>query len=114
MLDAVARLCGVPPFGCVDAAPVNRAQAARFPPLAAAAKLAALALRALGARRLLQKLKDDPRLAALVFRLARPREAPALGDDAAACLDRRQAACRAAVEAACQPLGDGLWLARGG
>ena len=113
VLDAMARLCAAPPFGRVDAAPVNRAEAARFPPLAAAAKLTAVALRALGARRLLQALKDNPRLVRLVFRPARHEEAPALGDTAAACLDRRHAACRAAVEAACERLDDGLWLARG-
>jgi len=113
VLDAIAGLCGASPFGRVDTAPVNRAEAARFPPLAAAAKLTALGLRVLGARRLLQALKDNPRLVRLVFRPARHEEAPALGDMAAACLDRRHAACRAAVEAACERLDDGLWLARG-
>ena len=113
VLDAIARLCAAPPFGRVDTVPVNRAEAARFPPLAAAAKLTAAALRALGARRLLQALKDNPRLVRLVFRPARPEETPALGDTAAACLDRRHAACRAAIQAACERLDDGLWLARG-
>lgn len=113
VLDAIAAQCAVPPFGRVDAAPLNRAEAARFAPLAAAAKLAALALRAVGARRPLQALKDDPRVVRLVFRPAGPHEAPVLGEAAGACLDRRQAACRAAVEAACERLGDGLWLARG-
>ena len=113
VLDAIADLCGAAPFGRVDTAPVNRAEAARFPPLAAAAKLAAVALRAIGARRPLQALKDNPRLVRLVFRPAGPQEAPALGDSAAACLDRRHAACRATVTAACERLGDGLWLARG-
>ena len=113
VLDAIAGLCGAPPFGRVDTAPVNRAEAARFPPLAAAAKLTAVALRALRARRLLQALKDNPRLVRLVFRPARPEEAPPLDAAAAARLDRTHAACRAAVEAACERLGDGLWLARG-
>lgn len=115
VLDAVAHLCGAEPFpfARVDAAPVNRAQVPRSVPLAAAAKLAAWTLRTLGARRLLQALKDDPRLVRLVFRPARAGELPALSDAAAARLDRREAACRAAVEAACAPLGEGLWLARG-
>ncbi len=113
VLDAVARLCGVRPFGPIDAAAVNRAEAARSVPLAAAAKLAAPALRAAGARRLLQALKDDPRLVRLVFRPARAEERPVLSEAAAACLDRREAACRAAVAAACEPLGGGLRLARG-
>ena len=84
-----------------DAAPVNPAERARSVPLAAAAKLAAWALRTLGARRLLQALKDDPRVVGLVFPPLDPAELPALG-----------AACRAAVEAASERLGEGLWLVR--
>ena len=115
VLDALAGLCGVAPFGRVDAAPVLPAQRARFVPLAAAAKLAAWALRSLRARRLLQALKDHPRLVALVFRPARREERPALGGAAGARLDRRHAQCLAAVEAAAgERPGDGLWLARAG
>ena len=99
-------------FGRVDTAPVNRAERARFAPLAAAAKLAAWTLRAAGARRTLQALKDDPRVAGLVFRPAGPDGLPALNEAAAARLDRREAACRAAVAAAGEPLGEGLRLAR--
>ena len=113
VLDAMARLCRTQPFGSVGAEPVNRAERARFAPLAAAAKLAAWALRGLGARRLLQALKDDPRVVGLFFRPLDPAELPALSDAAAARLDRRDAACRAAVEAASERLGEGLWFARG-
>ena len=112
VLDALARLCRTGPFGRVDTAPVNRAERARFAPLAAAAKLAAWALRAAGARRTLQALKDDPRVAGLVFRPAGPGGLPALSEAAAARLDRCEAACRAAVAAAGEPLGEGLRLAR--
>ena len=111
-LDALARLCGTEPFGEVDAAPVNRAEAARSVPLAAAAKLAAWTLRTIGARRTLQALKDNPRLVRTVFRPARPDEIPELGDAATAGLNRQEAECRAIVEARCEPLDDGLWLAR--
>ena len=112
VLDALARLCGTVSFGRIDTAPVNRAERARFAPLAAAAKLAAWALRAAGARGTLQALKDDPRVVGLVFRRAEADEMPALGEAATARLDRHEAACRAAVAAAGEPLGDGLWLAR--
>ena len=112
VLDALARLCATRPFGRVGEAAVNAAQRARFAPLAAAAKLAAVALRAAGARRALQALKDDPRIVSLVFRPAAASERPALSGAAAAHLDRREQACRAAVEAASEPLGEGLWLAR--
>ena len=76
VLDTLARLCGAPPLAHLDAAPVNAAQAARFPPFAAAAKLAAVTLRALGARGLLQALKDRPRIVGLFFRPAPPDERP--------------------------------------
>ena len=112
VLDGIARLCRTAPFGPVDAAPANPAVRARFAPLAAAAKLAAWALRAAGARRTLQALKDAPRLGRLVFRPVGPDWKPALA--AAARLDRLEAECRAAVEAAGAPAGDGLRIVRGG
>ena len=112
VLDALARLCRTAPFGRIDTAPVNPAERARFAPLAGAAKLAAWALRAAGARRTLQALKDEPRLVRLVFRPAGADELPALSEAAAARLDRREAECRAAVAAAGEPVAPGLWLAR--
>ena len=111
-LDPLARLCRTEPFGRIDAAPVNRAESARFPPLAAAAKFVAWALRTVGARSALQALKDNPDLVRLVFRPAGPGGRPALSEAATARLDRSEAACRAAVAAASEPLGEGLWLAR--
>ena len=114
VLDALARVCRTVPFESIDAAPVNRAERARFAPLAATAKLAAWALRAAGARRTLQALKDDARVVGLVFRRAGADELPALGGAAGARLDRIEAACRAAVAAAGEPLGEGLWLVRAG
>ena len=61
---------------------------------------------------MLQALKDDPRVTGFVFRPAGADELPALSEEAAARLDRREAECRAAVAAAGEPLGRGLWLAR--
>ena len=112
VLDAMARLCRTGPFGRIATAPANPAQRARFAPLAAAAKLAAVALRAAGARRTLQALKDRPRLVSLVFRPAARAERPSLSEESCARLDRREQACRAVVEAASEPLAEGLWLAR--
>ena len=113
VLDAMARLCPAQPFGAVAAAPVNWAERARSAPLAASAKLADWALRALGARRLLRSLKDNPRVVGLVFRPLGAAALPVLSAEAAARLDRYRAACLAAVEAASERLGEGLWLARG-
>lgn len=113
VLGALARLCRTEPFGRLDDTRVNRAQRARFAPLAAAGKFAAWALRIAGAHRLLQALKDDPRVVGLFFRTAGPADLPALSDAAAARLDRRHAACLAAIKTASESLGEGLWLARG-
>ena len=92
--------------GDVDLDAANRAEAARCVPRAA------LTLHALGARLLPQALKDDLRIVRLMFRCALLAELPVLRDAAAACLDRRHAACRAAIQATCKPLGDRLWLVR--
>ena len=48
----------------------------------------------------------------LVFRRAGAGVLPALGEAAAARLDRREASCRAAAAAAGETLGDGLWILR--
>ena len=112
-LDALAWLCRTQPFDTVAGAPVNRAEQARFAPLAATAKLAAWGLRAIGARNLLQALKDNPRVVGLVFRPLGTAALPALSEAAETRLDRRHAACLAAVQAASERLSEGLWLARG-
>ena len=114
VLDALARLCGTRGFAPPDTRPVNPAVRARHPALGAAAKLAATVLRAVGARRLLQALKDEPRVGRLFFRPAPAAPRFALSAPAARLLDRRFEACLAAVAAASTPLGEGLWFAPGG
>ena len=112
VLDALAGLCRTKPFDTVAGEPVNRAEQARFAPLAAAAKLAAWGLRTIGARQLLQALKDNPRVVGLVFRPLGTAALPDLSEAAAARLDRRHAACLTAVQTASERLIEGLWLAR--
>ena len=114
VLDAMARLCRTRGFAPPGTRPVNPAVQARHPFLGAAAKLAAIVLRAAGARRLLQALKDEARIERLFFRPARAASGPSLSARAGTLLDRRFDACLAAVAAASTPLGDGIWFARGG
>ena len=114
VLDAMARLCRTRGFAPPGTRPVNPAVQARHPFLGAAAKLAAILLRAAGARRLLQALKDEARIERLFFRPARAASGPSLSARAGTLLDRRFDACLAAVAAASTPLGDGIWFARGG
>ena len=115
VLDSIARLCGTRGFEAppTATAPVNPPVRSRLRLLGAGARLAAIVLRAIGARRLLQALKDDPHVVRLIFRPEAPAERMSLGAAAATRLDRQYEACLAAVDAASEPLGDGLWLARG-
>lgn len=107
VLDTLARLCGVPPLPAPAPAPANAAERARHPLLAGAGKRAALALRFAGAHRLLQALKDSPRVRGLFFRPLEDRLR--LSPEAARRLDRQYGDCVAALDAAGERLGAGLW-----
>ena len=113
VLHVLADLCGVPRFEPAERAPVNAAVRARSRWLSVAGKLAAVFLRAVGCHRLLQRLKDDPRVMGIFFRAGAARGGPlplaaASGD----LLARRFAACRRAVDESCERLAAGIWLNR--
>ena len=112
VLAAIAALCGTGAFARAPKAPVNASVRARAPLLGAAARLGAVVLRAAGARALVQRLKDEPRITRAFFRPERAGERYVLGAAAAAELARRRESCLAALDAA-RPLGEGLWLMRG-
>ena len=115
-LDCLAALCGTAPFADgADAGEgaVNEAVRARVPPFAAAGKLAALALRRLGLRRTLQRLKDSRRLRTFFFApLDGADAAPPLSDASARLLDECGRECRAAVAEASERLRPGVFLRR--
>ena len=115
-LDCLAALCGTAPFADAagaDEGAVNEAVRARIPPLAAAGKLAALALRRLGLRRTLQRLKDSRRLRTFFFApLDGADAAPTLSDASARLLDECGRECRAAVAEASERLRPGVFLRR--
>ena len=113
VLDVLAGLCGVPRFGQVRPGPVNAAVRSRSRWLSAAGKLTAVVLRGLGCRRLLQRLKDSPRVMGAFFLPGVPdAELPRLGVAAGDLLARRFAACLGAVEASSERLAAGVWLKR--
>ena len=119
VLDVLANRCGVPPIeaaarcGAAARGPVNATVCARNRWLSAAGKLVALALRAAGCRRWLQRLKDSPWVTGLFFRRAgAPGDRMRLGRSAADRLARRHAACRRSIEASSERLGEGIWLRR--
>ena len=83
VLELLAVRCGIAPFG-TSAAHVrtNSSVSARWMPLSALGKLAAVTLRRVGARRTLQGLKESPDIQRLFFkddsvRPTRPKISPA-------------------------------------
>ena len=113
VLDVLADLCGVPRIEHVPPGPVNAAVRARSRWLSAAGKLAAVVLRGTGCRRLLQRLKDSPRVMGIFFLPGVPAgERPRLGGAAGDLLARRFADCRRAVDASSELLTAGVWLKR--
>lgn len=118
VLETLTALCGVPPPARVVRRAVNESVAARHPLLSACGKAAAVALRRVGRRRLLQRLKDNPRLRRLFFvPLAGERGGGADGvlpEGAAGALDAAAAECRAIVERASEPLAPHVHLRRAG
>ena len=115
-LDCLAALCGTAPFAHgagADEGAVNESVRARVPPLAAMGKLAALALRRLGLRRTLQRLKDSRRLRTFFFvPLDGADAAPPLSDANARLLDECGRECRATVAEASERLRPGVFLRR--
>ena len=110
VLDRIAGLCGRPPGGLSPPeTAVNPSVAARSQVVSAAGKCVAVALRALGWRRLLRRLKASGRLRRLFFR---PLDGPpaALRESSERELLRRETACRAALEAATVEVAEGLRL----
>ena len=112
VLEELARLCGTPPVEPAATPPANPSMRARSTLLAGAARLLAILLRGAGAHRGLQWLKDRPGVTRALFRPLRDGERSRLGPRDEAALDALHAACLRTVEAACEPLGEGLWLRR--
>ena len=110
VLDRIAGLCGRPPAGLAPPpAAVNPAVAARSRAVAGLGKGVAVALRALGWRGLLRRLKASGRLRRAFFR---PLDGPPppLRPASERALARRESACRAALEAATVEVAEGLRL----
>ena len=113
VLETIAGLCATPGFEPPPAVPVNESVRARHRLLTGAGKLAALALRGVGAHRALQALKDRPGVMGVFFVPAARGASATLGAAAAAALDAHYEGCLATLAAQCEPLGDGLWFTPG-
>lgn len=113
VLGTIACLCATAGFAPAGTGPVNASVRARHRLLTGAGKLAAMMLRGLGARRLLQALKDCPRVMGLFFVPAGPVARPRLSGAAAAALDADYEGCLATLSARGERLGEGLWFTPG-
>lgn len=114
-LAALYSQCGIEQARAPVAQAVNQSERARFLPLTALGKAAALLLRRLGCRRLLQRVKDSAAVRRALF--APPAEGASdarLSAEAEATLSAAYAECRAAVEAASERVGEGVYLRRAG
>ena len=109
-LAAVYSQCGIEMGGAPVARAVNESERARFLPLAALGKAAALLLRRLGCRRLLQRVKDSAGVRRLFF--APGAWDATLSAESEATLMAAQAECDEVVEAASERVGEGVYLRR--
>ena len=113
-LNAIADLCGIPPFAEVEGGLVNESLRPRFFPLAAAAKLAALAMRRIGLRRPLQRAKDLGilRKALFVPIAESERRRISLQKSNALILEKAYAECMDIVERRSERVYDGVFIKR--
>ena len=110
-LAALYSQCGIEMGdGAPVARAVNESERARFVPLAALGKAAALTLRRLGCRRLLQRVKDSAGVRRAFF-VAGASDAR-LSAEAEATLAAAYAECEAAVEAGGERVCEGVYLRR--
>lgn len=111
-LNAIADLCGIPPFADVERGLVNESLRPRFFPLSAAAKLAALAMRRMGMRRPLQRIKDSeiPRKALFVPITESEKRKTTLEESNARLLEKSYKECMEVVERRSQRVAEGVFV----
>ena len=106
-------LCGVAAPERVERRIPNRSVRSRHLALSSLAMLGASLLRALGHRRLLQRLKDSKRLARLFFRpMSENERRVTLKDENLRLLQRAFADCASVIAAHSRPLAEGLHLCK--
>ena len=114
VLGHLARLCGTQGFDIPDLSPANPTVRARNLLLSALGKLAAAILRKAQCHRLLQRLKDSPRVTRLFFRPTDGGNWPRFDKETEHLLTNLFASCRHTVQQAGEPLAEDLWLVRAG
>ena len=108
-------LCGVAVPERVERRIPNQSVRSRHLALSSLARIGAALLRALGHRRLLQRLKESGRLARLFFLPMSEKERKvALKDENLRLLQRAFADCTSVIEAHSAPLAEGLYFCKAG
>ena len=111
VLRHLARLCGTADFEAAAIGPVNPTMESRSTVLSLLGRLAAKALRRIGLRRLLQRLKDSPQVMRLFFRpAAAVDDGLEFDPETEVRLADLFSTCRHTVEQAGERLAEGLWL----
>ena len=111
VMDVLPALCGVPKFEHTTPQAVNQAVAARSLWLSAFGRWCALALRNLGCRRLLQRMKENKMVNNAFFvPLANDAEKPGLSGESLKMLDASAVACRRIVENSSRQVREGIYL----
>ena len=114
-LNAIAGLCGVPPFGEVEGGLVNESLRPRFFPLSAAAKLMALTMRRIGLRKPLQRIKDSDIPRKVLFAPiteSEKRETAILQESSARLLARSYKECMEMIEQRSERVDEGVFVRR--
>ena len=115
-LNAIAAVCGIDEFADVEGGLINESLRPRFFPLSAAAKLAALAMRLVGLRRPLQRIKDAKLPRKVLFApIPESEKRPiSLCPASARLLDAAYGECLAAIERRSERVSDGVFFRRRG
>lgn len=111
LLDVLAGLCRVSPFGSVPQGAVNEAVGARVLWLSAIGRSCGIALRKLGLRSLLQRIKDSASVRKVFFvPLAPDAGRPCLSGEARQTLAASGRACRSIVERSSEQIAAGVFF----
>ncbi len=114
-LDVLTSLCGTTPCLQTERHIVNESVSARNVLLSALGKLMAVALRKLGRRGLLQRLKDSDFVQGVFFvPLPDKRRDPQFRERNAALLDTSFCDCRSIIQQASEQIREGVYLRRAG
>ncbi len=111
VMDVLPSLCGAPKFDRTPRQAVNRAVRARSLWLSAFGRWCGVALRRLGLRRLLQRIKENKAVHRAFFvPLADDAERPRLSEESLEILDASAVECRRIVENTSRRVSEGIYL----